>query len=254
MPLGFFGTVFYQPLYNGLVFLLGFVPGGDVGVTIIFFTIIVKLALFPLSAKAIDAQRKMKELEPEMARIKEQYKDNKEEQSRKTMQLYKEKNMNPFSGIIVVIIQLPIIFALYKVFYAGGFPTIQTDLLYSFVNHTPDVSTLFLGILDITKKSIPLALLAGITQFAQAHFSFQNKKSPTTAATPAKGSSFQADFANSMQLQMKYFFPVFITFIAWSISGAVALYWVTNNVFTLLQEMYVKYRTIAKESPSGLIR
>src|SRR5438309_2290440 len=111
----FFTLIFSQPLYNGLIFLFDLIPWANAGFVIIIFTIVVKLILFPLSIKATYAQMEMKEIQKDLDRIKEKYKDDKEQQTLKTVELYKEKNINPFAGFFVLLIQLPIIIALYRV-------------------------------------------------------------------------------------------------------------------------------------------
>ena len=131
-----FGNIYtnfvYEPLYNGLVFLLSLLPEpANAGIAIILFTVVVKVVLLPLSRVAIETQLKMKEIEPELSKIKAQYKGNREQLSLKTMALYKEKGINPFSGFFLILIQIPIIFALYKIFLFGGLPEFNFEFLYS---------------------------------------------------------------------------------------------------------------------------
>lgn len=226
----FFHTVFYQPLYNGLILLMDTLPWFDAGVIVILFTIIVKFILFPLSKKASLTQIKMKEIEPELKLIREKYKEDTQEQARKTMDLYKTKKVNPFSSILVILIQLPIIFALYFVFLKSGLPVLNTDLLYSFIPRPDAIDMNFLGLLDITHRSLLLALCAGISSFFQMKFS--SPPSPASSNNP----SFRDDLARSMNLQMRYMFPIIVFFISYQISGVVALYWCTSNIFTIIQE------------------
>ncbi|MFA5840931.1 MAG: YidC/Oxa1 family membrane protein insertase [Candidatus Paceibacterota bacterium] len=225
-------TILYQPLLNALAFLVSIIPGGDVGLAVIVLTILVKIILFPLSQKSIESQAEMNILTPEINKIKTSG-ASKEEQARLTFELYKKHNTNPFSGCLLVLIQIPVIFALYYVFLKG----IKFDggLLYSFVHVPAHVNMLFLGFLDITQKSLVLAILAGVSQYLQAHFM---PKAPTP--TPGATSSFADSFSKSMSMQMKYIFPFVIAFIAYSISGAVALYWITSNLFMVGQQIYVK--------------
>src|SRR3989344_6416190 len=121
------------PLYNGLIFLMGVFPFFDAGVTVIIFTIIIKLILLPLSIKASKAQLQMKGMEKGLNEIKEKYKDNKEEQSKKTIEMYREKGINPFASFFILLIQLPIIIGLYQVFLKSGLRVINIEMLYSFV-------------------------------------------------------------------------------------------------------------------------
>lgn len=231
-----FTLVFYQPLYNGLIFLMDLIPWADAGIIVILFTFIVKLVLFPLSRSAVKTQVLMKKSEPEINAIKEKYKDDKQEQARKVMALYKEKKINPFSSIILVLIQLPIVIALYRIFWASSLPSVSQELLYSFVNVPASISMNFLGILDISQRSLILAILAGVSAYFQARFSMP--KLPPKKETP----SFKDDLARSMSLQAKYLLPFFIFFISYTVSGAVALYLITSNIFTIGQEIVIKRR------------
>ncbi|HEY4513355.1 MAG TPA: YidC/Oxa1 family membrane protein insertase [Candidatus Paceibacterota bacterium] len=233
-------TVLYQPLLNALAFLVSVIPGGDIGLAVIILTILVKIILYPLSQKSIESQAQMNILSPELNKIKNSG-ASKEEQARLTFELYKQHKTNPFSGCLLVLIQIPIIFALYYVFYKGI--NFESGLLYSFVYAPENMNMMFLGILDISQKSLILAILAGFSQYLQAHFM------PKPAKTSDTGSSFQDSFAKSMNMQMKYVFPFLIAFIAYSISGAVALYWITSNLFMVGQQIYVK----KKEFPTLVI-
>lgn len=230
-------VVLYQPLLNALAFLVEIIPGGDVGLAVILLTILVKIALLPLSHRSIENQAKMNLLTPELNKIKKSG-ASKEEQARLTFELYKKNNTNPFSGCLLLLIQIPIIFALYYVFLKGI--KFEPGLLYSFI-HVPDsMNMLFLGILDITRKSLILAVLAGVSQFLQAFF----------MPAPAQGEagSFQENFAKSMHVQMKYVFPLIVAFIAYSVSGAVALYWITSNFFMVGQQIYIKRKEFTPAS------
>jgi len=236
-------TILYQPLLNALAFLVSIIPGGDVGLAVIVLTILVKIILFPLSQKSIESQAQMNILAPELNKIKASG-ASKEEQARLTFELYKKHKTNPFSGCLLVLIQIPIIFALYYVFFKGI--NFQSGLLYSFVHVPEHINMIFLGVLDITKKSLVLAILAGVSQYLQAYF--MPKPAPSSSST---GSSFQDSFSKSMNMQMKYIFPFIVAFIAYSISGAVALYWITSNIFMVGQQIYVKKKEFSKDGSFG---
>jgi len=227
----------YNPLYNGFVFLSGALPFLDIGIVIILFTIIVKLILFPISKKAVRTQALMKLVEPELNLIKEKYKDDKQAQALKIMNFYKEKQINPFSSIFLLFIQLPIIFALYRIFY-NGFSPVHIDLLYSFIHAPETISTIFLGFVDVTSKSWFMAAIAAISQF------FQIKLSVPALAPRKDKPSFSDDFARNMQVQMKYVLPIMIFFISANIASALALYWITSNLFTIGQELVVRKQLI----------
>ena len=233
MEPGFFSTVFYQPIYNALVFLISAVPGANVGIAIILLTVLVRVTLLPLAHKSVVSQAKMREIAPHVEKLKEKHKDDKQEQARKTMELYREYGINPFSGCLLVLLQLPIIFALYFVFFKG-LPNLNGDHLYSFVHLPETVNMMFLWVM-LSKKSIILAALAAITQY------YQIKLSIPALATP----SFKDDFARSFNMQMRYMLPLIVFGISYSISAAIALYWTTSNLFSIGHELYVKRK--AKE-------
>jgi YidC/Oxa1 family membrane protein insertase len=233
--MGYIYTNFiYEPLYNGLILLADFLPFLDSGVLIIIFTIIVKLVLFPLSKKAVRTQAMMKLVEPQLRSIKEQYKDDRQKQALETMKLYKEKQINPFSSVLLLFIQLPILWALYRIFYSSGLNSVNASMLYSFVELPPTISTLFLGLIDVADKSWVLALCAAISQFFQIKFSAPNLPQKTE-----KG-GFQEDFARNMHMQMKYIFPIMIFFISYHVAAALAIYWTTSNLFMIGQELYIR--------------
>lgn len=179
----------------------------------------------------------MKEIQPELDAIKEKYKDNKQEQALKVMALYKEKRVNPFSGILLLFIQIPIIFALYFVFLKGGLPKIDAGLLYPFVKIPTSIDISFLGLVDITQKSYVMAFFAALTQFFQVRFAVPSFKKNENAP---KSNSFKDDLAKSMSIQMKYILPVIIFFIAKGLPAVVALYWTTSNLFAVGQELYLR--------------
>ena len=231
-----YNAIIFNPLYNALIGIFTIFPFADAGIAVILLTIIVRLALFPLSKKAVVTQVRMQEINPALKEIKEKYKDNTEEQARRTLALYKEKGVNPFSGVLVLLIQLPIIFALYRIFLHAGFPNVDTSLLYSFVHSPTHINTMFLGLIDITKKSIPLAFLAALSTFFQLKLATKNASAPSGEGE--KG--FGDNLAQSMQTQMKYVFPVIVFFISYKISGVIALYWLTSNLFTIGQEIIVR--------------
>ncbi|CAN5139195.1 hypothetical protein BH11PAT3_BH11PAT3_0060 [soil metagenome] len=231
-----YNAIIFNPLYNALIGLFTVFPWADAGVAVILLTILVRLILFPLSRKAVLTQVRMQEIAPALEEIKQKYKDNSEEQARQTLALYKERGVNPFSGVLVLIIQLPIIFALYRIFLHAGFPSVDTSILYSFVHAPLSINTMFLG-LDITKKSVILALLAALSTFFQLKFAAgYAKQNKSKEAKP----SFGNDLAENMQTQMKYVFPVIVFFISYKISGVIALYWLTSNLFTIGQEIVVR--------------
>ena len=233
-------TIFYQPIYNILIFIINHVTFGDVGFAIIIVTIIIKFILYPLTKKSIKSQILMKRMEPEIKLIKKNF-PNKEEQAKKTFELYKKYGTNPFSGCIVILIQLPVIFALYFVIYKGL--SLDTNLVYPFLSKPTLIHTNFLGLIEINSKNLFLAIVAGVTQFIQGYLASPiTSKVEITKDTPnsKEAKSSQDELSGSMQTNVKYILPIFIVFIAWRISAAVALYFVISNIFTIVQEWYIR--------------
>jgi len=232
----------FLPLYNGLVGIMDLLPWIDIGVAVVIFTFIVKLALFHLSKSSILTQIKMKEVEPEMNKIKAQYANDRQAQALKVMELYREKKVKPFSGILLLFIQLPILLALLSVFYKI-IPTINPEYLYSFIT-LPTLKTQFLGLIDLTKPSLILAILTGISQYVQLHYSLASKQ-----VKPVDGNQGgKPDIAASMTKQMKYMLPVFAFIsIYWIIpvkfpqaTSIIAIYWIVSALFTLGQELVIR--------------
>lgn len=232
-------TFFFDPVYNGLVFFIDVIPGGDVGLAIIATVVVVKTILLPLSIKAAKTQRVMREIEPKLKEIRETLKDKRQEQGEAMLKLYREAGISPFASILLIFLQIPIIIALYFSVYTGGgiaLPAINIDILYSFVWIPEVVNMNFLGILDITGKSVVLAFLAGVTQFYQVKLAMPALAPRDPDAAP----NFKEDFGRNMQLQMRYVMPVIIFFVAYYISAAIALYFFVSNLVAILQEIYIK--------------
>lgn len=230
---------FFDPIYNTLVFFIDVFPGGDVGLSIIATVVVVKLILLPLSIKAAKTQKVIREIEPKLLEIKEKFKDKREEQAQALLAIYKEAGINPISSILLIFLQLPIVIALYLAVSNGGgvsLPSINTGLLYSFIPEPVVASMSFLGVFDITAKSMVLALLAAVTQFWQVKMVMP----PLPPKDPNAAPSFKDDFARNMQLQMRYVMPVIIFFVAYALSAAIALYFVVSNIAAILQELYIK--------------
>jgi YidC/Oxa1 family membrane protein insertase len=242
-----FNLVLYKPLYNVFIGFIGAFPWIDAGIVVILFTILIKLILFPLSQKSIRSQIEIKKIQPEIDEIKLKYKDNKQEQALKTMALYKERGVSPFSGIFLTLIQLPILIALYMVFYKNSLGQIHTEMLYSFINAPLHVNTYFLGLFDITQKNTILAVVVAVGQYLQIKYTMP-------AAAPVlkkaednkKGPSFQEELAKNMGTQMKYVMPIMMFFIAQSLAALVSLYLITSSVFAVGQELYMR-KKIKKE-------
>jgi YidC/Oxa1 family membrane protein insertase len=230
--------IFFDPIYNLIIFFIDTVPGGDVGLSVVLATVVVKVFLFPLSIKAAKTQKIIREIEPKMKEIKERVTDS-QEQARAILGLYSEYGINPFASILLMFIQIPILIALYFAVYSGGgiaLPAINTALLYSFIPEPQTVSMLFLGMFDVTQKSLALALMASTFQFIHGYLAFP----PLPPKDPNAKPSMKEDFGRSMQMQMKYVMPVIIGVVAYSLSAIIALYFVVSSLTAIVQELLVR--------------
>ena len=232
-------TFFFDPVYNSLVFFIDVIPGGDVGLAIIATVFLVKTILFPISVKAAKTQRIMKEIEPQLKELKETHKDDREAQAKAMMEIYRDAGMNPFASIILIFIQIPVVISLYFSVYTGGgiaLPAINTAILYGFVAEPVTVTMNFLGFIDITQRSVLLAIAAAVTQFFVVSVTMPKLPPKVEGAEP----NMKDDFMRNMQVQMKYVMPILIGVVAYTISAAIALYFLVSNIVALIQEVFVR--------------
>lgn len=244
-PLTFLYTeVLFRPLLNLLVGLTNTLPGHSVGWAIIIVTVIVRVILVPVSLHQVrrtqENQEKMAKLQAELARVKEKHKDDKTKQAEETMRIYREGGVNPASGCLPLLIQLPILIALYRVFLSQLSPDVY-PLLYSFVAQPQALTLTFFG-LDLNAPSLRLGVLAGIGQFIQMKF-----LTPQPPQNTSSGDDSAAMMA-SMQKNMAYIFPVMTVFIALQLPAALALYWLISTLFGIGQQYY--FRRVLKLSSS----
>lgn len=213
-----FNLILYQPLLSILFFIYEHVPGKSFGLAIILLTILIKLILYPLGSKAIKSQKALASLQPKVKEIQEKYKDNKEEQGRQLIELYKKEKINPFSGILPLLIQTPILIALYWVFRSG-------------IASSQSINPIFLG-MNLSKPSYILAAIVAVFQFFQAKMAF-----PKTEK--AKNEN---DFSAQLQKQMLYFTPVLMFLILLSLPSALGVYFLTTTLFSIIQQKIYERR------------
>jgi len=225
----FFYTILYQPLFNALLALYIYIPGHDFGIAIIVLTLIIRILLFPTSIKAVKSQRSLQKLQPQIVEVQKKYKNDKEKQAKEILALYKREKINPFSGLLLALIQLPILLALYRVFWGGLNPKGLASL-YTFIANPGHINPLFLHLIDLSKPNMVLAVLAGLTQY------FQTKMLLPPSPPTVVGQSKEPDFAQAMQKQMVYFFPIFTVIILVNLPSALGLYWVVSGLFSIGQQ------------------
>lgn len=224
-----FNEILYRPLLNAVVFLYNILPGHDFGFAIIVLTALIRIVFFPLSIKTVRSQKALSQLSPKLQEIKNKFRNDKATQSVETMKLYKENNINPLAGCLPLLIQIPILIALYQAFIAGLKPE-SFNMLYGFVLNPGMINKISLGFIDITSKAPLLAVLAGVAQFLQAWAS----KAQNQASNPSKEMA-------ALNSQMLYFFPIMIIIIGWNLPAGLVLYWITTTAFSVLEQLYIKY-------------
>lgn len=229
-----FNAVLYRPIFNIFVFLYNILPYHDVGVVILVITVIIRLVLYPLTSSSIKAQKSMQELQPKMEEIKKKFPTDKQAQAQATMELYKTHKVNPFTSCLPMLIQLPILIALYLVLRDGLASTNLAQNLYSFVSNPQKINEISLTIFNLSKPNIALAVLAGLAQFWQAK-SLVRKKPPAEAGTGGKDEGMAA----MMNKQMLYFMPVMTVVIGMSLPAGLTLYWFLSTLLMALQQVYL---------------
>lgn len=221
-----FRQIFFNPLYNLLIAISAFLPNQSLGGAIIVLTIIVKLALLPFQHQTLKTQKKLKLLEPELQALKKNYRhQDRNEQAKQMMALYRAHGVNPLSTFWTILIQVPIVLALFLVFRDSA--TLHPDLLYSFVPRPGTISVNWLGLVDLTRAFFPLSLLVGLSQFIQLWLATPPISSPSSPAS-------------QIQKQMRYWLPIFIVFAASTLPAAISLYWLTSNLFAVGHELIVR--------------
>lgn len=223
-----YNTILYQPLFNTLVFLYGSVAFRDLGVAIILLTILIRIVLYPLFHKSTKNQMAMQALQPEIQKLQKLHKEDREKQTKAIMDLYREREVNPFSGIILLFVQLPILIALYQVFFHGF--SDQTFLnLYSFVPHPATVNDVFLGLINLKERSIVMVGLAALTQFWQAKL-----------LLPKRNDGEAPSAQERMGRQMVYLGPILTLVVLFNLPAAVGVYWITTTLFSVAQQLLIK--------------
>ncbi len=216
----------YAPLLNLLVWGYNSLPGHDIGIVIIVLTILVRLLLAPSMHKQIKSQHAISKLQPKIEELKEQHKGDKEAHAKAVMELYKEHNVNPFGSCLPLLLQLPVLIALYQVFNKALNGNL--DGLYRIVHNPGAIDPMFLGVVNLAQPNIILAIAAGALQFWQARM--MQAKNPTKSGDAS---------AQAIQMQTMYLLPLVSIFIAWRLPAGLPLYWVVTTVFAIAQQYYI---------------
>lgn len=241
----FFTSFFYQPIFNLLIFIYDFASFQDIGIAIIVLTIVIKGLLWPLSKSSIKSQKALQDLQPKIKELKEKHKGDKVALSQATMDLYKENRVNPFSSCLPLLIQFPFLIAVFQVFRDGI--NSKLDLVYPWIYRPETVDMITLGLIDLSKPNVYLAVLAGAAQFWQAKMMVT--KQPEIKTEGSKDENMAA----IMSKQMMYFMPVITIFIGISLPGGLTLYWFFFTLLTALQQLYTFRKTKSSETENKTI-
>ncbi|QUH19351.1 YidC/Oxa1 family membrane protein insertase [Alkaliphilus sp. B6464] len=190
------------------------------GLSIILFTVVVKLLTVPLTIKQTKSMRELQEIQPKLKKLQEKYKNDKEQLNIKTMELYKEHNISPFGGCLPLLIQFPIIIGLFAALREPGIYVFESQAAYEAIN------TSFLWLSNLSKPDPylwGLPLLAGLTTYL------------SSVTMTAKGAT-----ADQSQKIMTYFMPIMIFWWGKSFPAGLTLYWVVSNVFQIVQQLIIR--------------
>jgi YidC/Oxa1 family membrane protein insertase len=245
-----YNLIFYQPLFNLLIWLYNVVPGNDIGLAIIILTLVIRVLLFPLYYQSIRSQRALQEIQPKIDELRKRLKDQKEELAKQMMILYKKEKVNPFSSCLPLIIQLPFLIAVYQVF-RHGLNSESLDLLYTFVHNPEQINSISLGIIDLAVPSVILAFLAGAAQFWQAKM-MVTIKPPLVQGKEISGSGDEKMLAG-MNKQMVYFMPIITIVIGISLPAGLTLYWFITTLLMAVQQLWM-FKKKKKDEPEQDIK
>ena len=219
-----------KPLFFGIDYFFNLL--GNYGLAIIAITICIRLAFFPLANFSFRSMAKMKALQPEMARLKELHKDDKMKLQQEMMSLYKKEKVNPMSGCLPILVQIPVFFALYKVLFV----TIEMRQMpfYGWVKDLSerDPTSLF-NLFGLLPYDVPSFLMIGVWPIAMGVTMFIQQKLNPAPTDPIQAKIFM-------------FFPLFLTVILAPFPAGLVIYWTVNNVLTMAQQIFIMKRTKVK--------
>ncbi len=219
-----------KPLFFGIDYFFKLL--GNYGLAIIAITICIRLAFFPLANFSFRSMAKMKALTPEMTRLKELHKDDKMKLQQAMMALYKKEKVNPMSGCLPILVQIPVFFALYKVLFV----TIEMRHMpfYGWIQDLSerDPTSLF-NLFGLLPYDVPSFLMIGAWPIAMGISMFVQMKLNPAPTDP-------------MQAKIFMFFPLFLTIILAPFPAGLVIYWTVNNILTMAQQVFIMKRTTVK--------
>lgn len=260
-----FETLIVQPIFNLLIAIYGIIPGSDFGVTIVLFTVIVRLLMWPLVKKQLHQTKVMRQMQPELKKIKAKAKGNRQLEAQMMMELYRERGVSPFGSIGLLLVQLPIFIALFQVIQIM---TIHRDRIaqftYDFLEKIGPIAAIIkdptnfneslLGVINLTKHAIsndgvyvPLLLLAVLASGLQYIQSKQVTPQPTEKKrlrdiirASAQGTQAdQSEISAIMSQRMIKIFPIITFFVTIYLPGALVLYYAATSGVAIIQQRIV---------------
>jgi YidC/Oxa1 family membrane protein insertase len=272
----FFTTLIIQPIFNLLVFIYAILPGHNFGLAIIIFTIIVRLLMWPLVKKQLNHAKAMRELQPEIKKIKQAAKGDRQKESQMTMELYKEREINPFASLGILVVQIPVLIGL----YSGLNRIIKNPheivtFSYSFIQHLGWIQTLshnihrfddsLLGIVNLTKTAagpkgvylagIIIAAAAAIGQYFQSKQLMPQTKDARSLRSilseAGKGrTADQSEVNAAVGRSTMLLVPTMVFIFAIRLALALPLYWLASSVVAYIQQARVLKEDAAEADAS----
>jgi YidC/Oxa1 family membrane protein insertase len=276
-----FDLLITQPIFNLLIGLYSIIPGGDFGISLIIFTVIIRFAMYPLVKKQLHQTKMMRKLQPELARIKKQAKGNKQVESMQMLELYKKHGVSPFRSMGILLVQLPIFIALFSVIqvftlhrdeiekFAYGFME-NIGPIRQLIDHPDQFNEKLLGVVDLTKAAfsngnidiflVLLAIVAAATQYVMSKQTMPQTESKKrlrdlmSEASDGKQAD-QSEMNAIVMSKMIKVLPIVMFFVMITVPGALALYYAVSNLVAVAQQSYLlkkdeeEMEEIADEAP-----
>lgn len=244
--------VIYKPLFNALVLLYNILPGQNIAVAIIILTILVRLVLYKFNSQSIEKQRAMQEIQPKIKEIQKKYKHDQEKQAKELLRIYREHHVSPVSGCLPLLIQLPVIVALYSVF-RDGFKDDSLYNLYNFVANPGHINAVSFGV-NLSTPNVFLAVLAAALQFWQTKELMKVSESAKTQKENSKTDEEMTpeekmqEMMQAMTKNMMYVMPLATLLIGISLPAGMALYWSVNTLFAIVQQYLIMKKRSKEEN------
>jgi YidC/Oxa1 family membrane protein insertase len=260
-----FTTLIVQPIFNLLVLIYALLPGHNFGLAIILFTIVIRMIMWPLVKKQLRNARVMRAIQPELKRIKQETKGDRQRESAMVMELYKERGINPFSSIGILIVQLPILIGLYvglqriikdpNAIVTFAYPALQQlSWMKQLATDISQLDMTLLGFIDLSRPALGdggiywpamfLVIGSAVTQYYQTKQLMPDDKDARKLRHILRdaGKGEQADSSEvnaAVGRSTRYFIPVLIFFFTVNLASALALYWLVSGLVAMLQQRYI---------------